>query len=121
LAKYKQELERVGISEDELKAHLQRQLATLRFVDFRFRPGIQVSEEEIGGYFDQRIAPELRKAHPGAEFSLSDYHSQAEDGLIGERVDKASDVWLKVARDHTRIEFRPQAFAPEPPPQEASK
>ena len=119
--RYRQELERAGVTEDELKAHLQRQISTLRFLDFRFRPGIQIGEEEIDRYFDQRLAPELRRAHPGVEFSLADYRSQIEDTLIGERVDKASDEWLKGARDHTRIEFRAPVFAPDPPRQEASK
>src|SRR5439155_17051525 len=30
--RYRQELERAGITEDELKAHLQRQISTLRFL-----------------------------------------------------------------------------------------
>jgi len=110
-AKYQEELRRFGISEQELKAHLQRQLITLRFLELRFRPGIQVTDEEIAAYFAQRLTPELKKTHPGVEFSLSDYREQVEQALIGERVDKASDAWLKEARDHTRIEFRASVFA----------
>jgi peptidyl-prolyl cis-trans isomerase SurA len=118
---YQDELQRVGVTEDELKAHLARQLATLSFLDFRFRPGIKIGEDEIGKYFGERLAPELKKTKPGGEFSLNDYRSQVQEALIGERMDKASDAWLKQARERTRIEFRPEAFAPEPPKQEASK
>jgi hypothetical protein len=120
-ASYQEEMLRVGISEDELKAHMARQLATLSFLDFRFRPGIQIDEDEIRKYFGERLTPELKKAKPGGEFSLNDYRSQVQEALIGERMDKASDAWLKQARERTRIEFRPEAFAPEPPKQEASK
>jgi peptidyl-prolyl cis-trans isomerase SurA len=119
-AAYQEELLRVGVTEDELKAHLARQLTTLSFLDFRFRPGLQISEEEIQKYFNERLAPELKKAKPGGQFSLNDYRSQALERLIGERMDKASDAWLKEARDRTRIEFRAEAFAPEPN-QKASK
>ncbi len=119
-ARYQQELQKAGVTEDELKEHFQRQVATLRFIDFRFRPGIQPGDEDIGAYFNQRLSPQLKKAHPGMEFSLADYRTQAEQALIEERVDKASDEWLKAARGHTRIEFRPGVFA-EPQPQEASK
>ena len=121
LSRYQAELQRTGVSEEELKAHLRRQLTVLRFLDLRFRPGVQVSEEEIEEYFKQHLAPKLQKANPAAELSLSDYREQIEQALIGERVDKASDLWLKEARDHTRIEFRANVFAPGPPPQEASK
>src|SRR5262245_58926156 len=37
--RYREELQRAGITEDELKTHLGRQISTLRFLDFRFRPG----------------------------------------------------------------------------------
>jgi len=120
-ASYQQELSRVGVTEDELKAHLARQLATLSFLDFRFRPGIQIGEDEIGKYFSERLAPALKKAKPGDEFSLNDFRSQVQEALIGERMDKASDAWLKEARQRTRIEFRADVFASEPPKQEASK
>jgi len=120
-ASYQQELSRVGVTEDELKAHLARQLATLSFLDFRFRPGIQIGEDEIGKYFSERLAPALKKAKPGDEFSLNDFRSQVQEAFIGERMDKASDAWLKEARQRTRIEFRADVFASEPPKQEASK
>jgi hypothetical protein len=119
-AVYQEELMRVGVTEDELKAHLARQLATLSFLDFRFRPGIQIGEDEMGKYFNDRLAPELKKAKPDGQFSLNDFRSQVREALIGERMDTASDAWLKQARQRTRIEFRADVFASEPK-QEASK
>src|SRR5437762_42712 len=53
--RYRQELQRTGVTEDDLKAHLQRTVATLRFLDFRFRPGMQITEEEIRKYFDEQL------------------------------------------------------------------
>jgi len=120
-ARYQEELLRAGITEEELKAHLQRQLTTLRFLEFRFRPGIQVGEDEMSKYFSQRLAPELKKKHPEMEFSLDDYRAEVEQALVDEMVDKASGAWLKGARDRTRIEFRAAAFASEPKRQEASR
>ena len=118
--RYRQELQRTGVTEDDLKAHLLRTVATSRFLDFRFRPGMQIGEEEIRKYFDEQLRPQLRKGSPGVEFSLGDYRGQVEDALIAERVDEASDLWLKQAREHTRIEFRAAVFGAEPK-QEASK
>jgi hypothetical protein len=119
-AAFQEELLRVGVTEEELQAHLTRQLATLSFIDFRFRPGIQIHEDEIKTFFKDRLTPELRKAQPTGEFSLNDYRSQVQEGLVGERIDKASDIWLKEARTRTHIEFRPDVFEPESPRQ-ASK
>jgi hypothetical protein len=119
--RYQQELQRAGISEEDLNAHLLRQLITLRFIEFRFRPGVQVGEEELNKYFNERFAPKLKKAHPETEFSLDDYRAQVEQAVLGEIVDKASDAWLKAAREHTRIEFRAAAFAADPSRQEATR
>lgn len=119
--RYQQELQRAGIAEVDLQAHLLRQLITLRFIEFRFRPGVQIGEDELNNYFHQRLAPELRKAHPEREFSLNDYRAQVEQALVGEIVDKASDTWLKGARERTRIEFRAAAFTADPARQEASQ
>jgi len=72
-------------------------------------------------YFDERLGPDLKKVQPGGTFSLNDYRPQVQEALVGERIDTASDAWLKEVRNRTRIEFRPQVFAAEPPKQEASK
>ncbi|HTM51884.1 MAG TPA: hypothetical protein VL285_24480 [Bryobacteraceae bacterium] len=121
VAAYEKELQRAGITEGELKARLQRQLVIVRFLEFRFRPGIQISEDEINGYFSRKLEPELKKAHPDMVFSLDDYRPQVEQALTGEFVDKAAGAWLKEARARMRIEFRPAAFAPEAAAQEAEK
>jgi peptidyl-prolyl cis-trans isomerase SurA len=120
-AQYEQELQRAGINEEELKAHMQRQLITLRFIEFRFRPGIQIGEDEMSKYFNQRLGPELKKTHPEMEFLLNDYRAEVEEALAGELVDKASGAWLKEVRDHTRIEYRPGVFAPDAVGQKAGK
>ncbi len=118
--RYQRELERTGLTEEEVKAHLRDAVATLRFLDFRFRPGMEIGEDEIRKYFQEVLQPQLRNRSPGSDFALSDYHKQVEDALIAEHVDKASDAWLKETRDHTRIEFRSAVFS-EPNKQEASK
>lgn len=120
-ANFKAELNRVGVTEDELKAHLARQITTLSFLDFRFRPGVQITDDEIAKYFNERVAPGLKKTPNGQQLSLDDYHSEMEEALIGERVDKAADAWLKVARARTRIEYRKEVFGDEAPKQEVTK
>jgi peptidyl-prolyl cis-trans isomerase SurA len=122
--KYQAELKRAGVTEDELRAHLRRQLVTLRFLDLRFRPGVQIGEEEVADYFQRSLAPQLKKNHPNREFAPADFREQAEQALIADRVDKAADDWLKDARARTRIEFRAGVFGPGPAEQrraEASK
>lgn len=47
------ELSRYGLSEEQLHEQLLWQLTVLRFIDQRFRPGIDISDEEVRAYYSQ--------------------------------------------------------------------
>jgi parvulin-like peptidyl-prolyl isomerase len=106
---YRQALVKYGISEDELKAHLLWQLSLLRFIDVRFRPGVEVTDDEIRAYFDQHL-PELEKQAPAGKAALDDVQEQIRRILTNEGVDKQLDDWLVEVRKRARIEFHQEAF-----------
>jgi hypothetical protein len=107
---YRQALEKFGVSETDLTAHLLWQLTLLRFIDARFRPGVQVSDEEVRAYFDreQRKLPET--ADPGKQPKFEDFRDQISETLINQVVDQQLDDWMAAARKRTRIVFHPEAF-----------
>ncbi len=95
-------LEKYGIGERELMDHLLWQLTLLRFVDVRFRPGVQVSDQEVREYFEKKLAP--------AAASLDDVREKIQEVLVSERVDRDLDQWLKLARQRVGVEYRKDAF-----------
>lgn len=99
-----------GISEDELRRNLLRQLTVLRFVDYRFRPGISVSESEIEEYYRDEFVAQLRRNGSMAPPPLEDVRDRIEEILVGRRVDEALDRWLASAAAQARIEYREEAF-----------
>ncbi len=106
---YRQALTKYGISEDELKAYLLWQLSLLRFVEIRFRPGVQVGDEEISAYFEKHVG-EIQKQTPGVKVTLDDARERIRLLLIAEGVDKQLDEWLVETRKRARIEFHQEAF-----------
>jgi len=106
---YLQALEKCGVSESDLNAHLLWQLTLLRFIDARFRPGVQVSDEEIHAYFD-REQRKLQTANPGKQPRFEDFRDQINETLINQLVDHQLDDWLAAARKRTRVVFHPEAF-----------
>jgi len=103
-------MEKYGVRADDLKAHLLWQLTLLRFIDVRFRPGIQISDQDIQQYFNQKL-PELEKqAGPEKKIRLDDLRDKIQDALTDERVDQQLNDWLAETRKHMRIEFHPEAF-----------
>lgn len=107
---YRHALASYGVSEDELKAHLLWQITLLRFIDIRFRPGVQVTDAEIQAYFDSNRAQLQVQSGTSRNLSLDDLRSQIRDILTEQGADKQLDVWLAQARKRTRIEFHQEAF-----------
>ena len=109
-ADYQKALAAYGIAEPDIQDVLLRMWTMQQFISLRFRPAVQVSDQEIQDYFDQVVAPAARSAHPGQPVKLEDYRSQIEDKLTGQRADQALDTWLKEARKRTEIVFHQEAF-----------
>ena len=107
---FRRALEKYGVREEDLKAHLLWQLTLLRFIDVRFRPGIQITDQDIQQYFKQKL-PELEKqAGPEKRIRLDDLRDKIQEALTDERVDQQLNDWLAETRKHMRIEFHPEAF-----------
>lgn len=103
-------LKEYGITEEEIKDELLWQLTLLRFIEVRFRPAVQVSDEDIRAYFDSSVKPAAEAAHPGEPVSLDDYRAQIQDTLTGKRADQELDAWLKQTRQRTEIVYHEEVF-----------
>ena len=109
-AEFRRALTDAGVTEQEVRDELLWQLMLLRFVEVRFRPGVQVSDEEIQDYFEKTVRPAAQAAHPSAPVTLEDYRDDIEETLAGQRADKELDNWLKEARQRTEIVYHEEAF-----------
>jgi len=52
----------------------------------------------------------MSRSRPGETVNYEDVRDQIEQKLLGERVDKLLDAWLKETRSRTKIKFREEAF-----------
>jgi hypothetical protein len=88
-----------GLSESDLEDDLARQQNLLTFLDLRFRPAVQVAEQDVQKYFDEKI-PEA-----GEQQTLSALRPEIERLLANERADRDLEDWLKDQRRRTRIDY----------------
>jgi hypothetical protein len=104
----REELQRYGITEEQLRAQLLWQLTVLRFIDQRFRPSVIVTDEEVRAYYNQHLAELRRQYTEGNSFETLEpkIHSQLE----GQRINDAFNEWLEAARKRARIEYKQEAF-----------
>lgn len=85
---------------ETLKQHLALQLTTLRFIEYRFRPNLEISEEEINAY---------RRGHPALTPAESS-HDAIREALIEERTDQILATWLEESRKQVNIVFPDKAL-----------
>jgi peptidyl-prolyl cis-trans isomerase SurA len=93
-----------GLTQKDLTQELRNQLITLRFIEFRFRPGVAVTEAEIKAYYTSKFLPEW-KPGDGDPPPLDDVHDRIERILTAQRIDEALGRWLEEARKQARIVF----------------
>ena len=101
---------KAGISEAALRRSLSLQVATLRFIELRFRPGSSVGDGEAELYYRDEFVPEWEKTGKSAPPELDDVRDKIEAIVLQRKVNQALDQWLKDARTLTRIQYFEEAF-----------
>jgi hypothetical protein len=94
-----------GLTLQDLEDDLGRQSDLLTFLNLRFRPAVQVTDQDVQKYFEETLkggGSTLQKAQTGA---LNQMRSEIEQKLTGERADKELDLWLQDQHKRTKIEY----------------
>jgi hypothetical protein len=108
-AEYGAALESYGITEADLTRRLLWQLTLLRFIDYRFRPGIQISSADVQTYYRQQVSNWQQKGVQPIP-SLEDSRDQIEEILTQKRIDQALDQWMADTRKQIEIQYRDQSL-----------
>lgn len=102
---FDQELGAYQLTNDTLREHLALQLAMLRFVEFRFRPDVTVSDKEIEASYEQKLAV-WKGDHPGAPApSLASWRDSIRQSLLKTRTDEILNIWLEENRKQWNIVY----------------
>jgi hypothetical protein len=97
-------LQAYGLSQDELTRRLWWQLTLLRFIEYRFRPGIQIPASDVQAYYRQQVSEwEQKGTKPIPTFEES--RDQIEEILTQKRIDEALDQWIKDTRNQVTINY----------------
>jgi parvulin-like peptidyl-prolyl isomerase len=107
---YRRALAEDGITDQQVRDELLWQRRLLQFIDVRFRPSVQVTDQEIQDYFTKVVEPAAQAAHPGQPVTLEEYRDRIEEKLIGEQVDKQMSTWLASVRERSQVVYHPEAF-----------
>jgi hypothetical protein len=108
-AQFQDALRSYGIAEDALKRRLWWQLTLLRFVDFRFRPGIQVQDSDVQAYYKQQVATWQKEGMQSIP-RFEEARGQIEEILTQQRIDEAMNQWLSEVRMQVSVRYRDETL-----------
>lgn len=109
-AAFEEGLKTYGITEQALRDSLLMQLTLLRFIEYRFRPGVAISDEEVEELYETEFVLKWKKEEDGSPTPLEDIRDELEEILIGRQVDEALSRWLDQAAEQARIRRREVVF-----------
>ena len=101
---YQQKLREYEITEDALQRRLLWQLTLLRFIDYRFRPAIQISDADVKTFYDQELT-EWKQQGIQSIPTLEDSRDKIEEILTQQRIDQALDTWIAETRKQVTINY----------------
>jgi hypothetical protein len=99
-SKFEQMLASYDLTVSTLERHLTLQLTTLRFIELRFRPDVDISDSEIQSYYQREIAHK-----GGTPPTLEESKESIRKILIEERIDRALDAWMEENRKQVNIVY----------------
>ncbi|MGA2711775.1 MAG: hypothetical protein ABSG41_01615 [Bryobacteraceae bacterium] len=99
-------LQTYGLTPQDLADELALQSEMLTFLNLRFRPAVQVTDQDVLKYFTDQIQQGAGKTKQVAETgALNEMRAEIEQKLTIERADKELDTWLQDQRKRTKIEY----------------
>ncbi len=90
-------LQRYGLTERDVREFLRKQLRFTRYVQFRFRAGLQASDEEIRAAYLRQFAGDSSAP------ALEDEKSVLRERILGEKSEAMLDERVRQLRAETRI------------------
>lgn len=104
LSEFQQRLQRVGLTAEKLNEILEQRVRIEKYLDFRFRNFVVVTQKEITDYYKDVYVPRLRARAPGQIVPpLEDARAEIEKTLQEAKIESDTDAFLDSARERAEI------------------
>lgn len=90
-----------GLSEDDLRRVARRQTAILKYVEFRFRPQVRVTDDDVRGAYAEAYAD--RADAPPFDAVVETLREREAARVLDERI----EAWVKELRQAAEIRYNP--------------
>ncbi|MGB6745673.1 MAG: peptidylprolyl isomerase [Terracidiphilus sp.] len=92
-----------GLTPERVETYARRRLEVLRFIEQRFRQGIQISEQQIAAYYNDTLLPQYAPGESAPP--LDQVAPRIEEILLEQQVNALFDDWLANLRKQGDVEI----------------
>ncbi len=101
-AEFRERIGSVGLTLQKLDELLRQRILIDRFVDFRFKSFVLVTEQEIKRYYDETLVPKVR-AGGQVPPPIEQVHDRISATLKEQKINEELDRWLVSARQRADV------------------
>lgn len=96
----------LGLAPSQVRQLLSRQIYVERYLDYKFRPSVQVEPSQIDAYYQKELLPELAKKNQPAPVR-SAVEGQIRELLVQRGISELTAKWLDETKSRLKIEIVP--------------
>ena len=101
---YASRLSELGLSATQVRQLLSRQIYVERYVDYKFRPSVQIEPADIDAYYQKELLPDLAKNNQPAPHR-AEVDEQIRELLIQRGISEMTVKWLDDTKARLKIEI----------------
>jgi peptidyl-prolyl cis-trans isomerase SurA len=109
---WQQVLNRFGLGEKEVVAHVQQQIDLMRLVDAHLRPTVQIDSKSVEAYYRDQFVPQLKQSGAG-DVPLADVSAKIRELLTEQKVNELMVSWLQTLRSESKVSAPGLSESPE--------
>jgi hypothetical protein len=101
---FQQRIQRVGLTAEKLDEIIERRLKMEKYLDFRFRNFVVISQKEIADYYRDVYVPRFRVQFPGRIVPTQEQaRAEIDRALTETKIESEIDAFLDTARERAEI------------------
>jgi hypothetical protein len=107
---YAQRLAALEMTPATLRRLVEREIFLARYLDYKFRPAVQIDDAAVETYYNQQLVPELT-AKKQAVPPLDNVREQIREVLVQKGISERASSWFDETKSRLNIEIEPGAGA----------
>jgi hypothetical protein len=101
---YKERLAELGLTPEAVKRIVAREIYLARYLDYKFRPAVQVSDDDIAKYYKEQLVPALTAKQQTAP-PLDQVTEQIRELLVQQGVSERAASWFDETKSRLKIQI----------------